>query len=113
MQAVGQLAREQLCRKGQGILGHQKLNVGHQCVLAAGKANDILGCTSKSVAQGNVFSDGTCETTSGALCSRLGSLVQKKALHTGLNQVDSHQGGHGTGAHGIQGEAQGTGFVQP
>lgn len=80
MQPDGQLAREQLCGKGQAILDGQKLNVGHRCVLAAEKANGILGCTSKSVAQGKVFSDGTCEIPSGALCPRLGSLVQKKTL---------------------------------
>lgn len=79
MKAGGQLTRDLLYRKGQRIVVEQKLNVGHQCALAAGKANGILGYTSKSVAQGNVF-DGTCEITSGALCPGLGSVVQKMTL---------------------------------
>lgn len=30
-----------------------------------------------------------------------------------MNQMESHQGGHGPGEHGIHGDARGTGFVQP
>lgn len=54
---------------------------------------------------------GIRETASAALRSILGIPV-KKDINT-LKRVQLRQDDYGAGAHGVEGEAEGTGFVQP
>lgn len=53
-----------------GLVTDIKLNVTQQCVLAAEKANSILGCISKSVA--SKLKDMIHETAAGLVCLILG-----------------------------------------
>lgn len=55
------------------------------------------------------FSDGTFGITFGALCPRLGFLIER-CCPTYLSQVDSHQGGHEARKYGMDGGDWGNGI---
>jgi len=60
--------------KNLGVLVNEKLNVSHQCVLAAQKANRILGCIKRSVASTSregILPLCSGETPPGVLCPAL------------------------------------------
>lgn len=93
------------------MLVEDKLNMSQQCVLAATKANQVLGCVSKRVA-------GRSRKRSfpllgmhgaGALCSGVGP----PCAGTGEDPEKGHQDGYRSGAHDVRREAEGFGLVQP
>ena len=89
-----------------------KLNMSQQGVLAAVKANHVLGCISKRVASRSrkrSFPLSGMREASGALCLGVGP----QYADTGEDSEKGHQDGYRSGAHDVRREAERSGLVQP
>ena len=75
--------------KDLGVLVGEKLNMIQQCVLAARKANGILGSVRKGVAKRDREVIVPCETPSGVLCSGLEPPIQERQRAVGEGPEES------------------------
>lgn len=93
------------------MLVEDKLNMSQQRVLAAVKANRVLGCISKRVAsrpRKRSFPLLGMHEASGALCPDVGP----QYADTGEDPEEGHQKGYRSGAHDVRREAERSGLVQ-
>ena len=94
--AGGHPAGKQLTRIGPGVLVGSRLTINQHRVLAAKKANGILGCIRQITAS---RSRECCVlSTPGVLCPVLGSAVQERHGHNVESPAKGHKVDEGTGA---------------
>ncbi|GAB0192850.1 hypothetical protein GRJ2_001750300 [Grus japonensis] len=86
--------------KDLGVVKDEELDMTWQCVLAAQKANCILGCIKRSMASRSREVILLCsgETPPGVLCPALGSSVQERHGSVGASPEEGHKNDQRAGA---------------